>query len=127
MSVCYNPKMSDTENPNASRIKAIEDAMSAPDFWAQKDKAQALIKELQELKTEVEGGGKYDKANAIITIFSGAGGDDAEDFSGMLVRMYSSISNAAAGAMRSSTCMRTITGVIAISHLRWLAKHHTAN
>ncbi len=80
--------MTEHENPNAARIKEIEDAMSASDFWAQKDKAQALIKELQELKTEAEGGGKYDKANAIITIFSGAGGDDAEDFSGMLVRMY---------------------------------------
>ena len=82
------PSMTEHENPNAARIKEIEDAMSASDFWAEKDKAQALIKELQELKTEVEGGGKYDKANAIITIFSGAGGDDAEDFSGMLVRMY---------------------------------------
>lgn len=80
--------MSENKNPNAARIKEIEDAMSASDFWAQKDKAQALIKELQDLKTEAEGGGKYDKANAIITIFSGAGGDDAEDFSGMLVRMY---------------------------------------
>ncbi len=80
--------MTEQENPNAARIKEIEDAMSASDFWVHKDKAQALIKELQELKTEVEGGGKYDKANAIITIFSGAGGDDAEDFSGMLVRMY---------------------------------------
>ena len=60
----------------------------ASDFWANKDHAQALIKELQELKTVAEGGGKYDKANAIITIFSGAGGDDSEDFSAMLVRMY---------------------------------------
>ena len=66
--------MSEHENPNATRIKEIEDAMGASDFWAQKDKAQALIKELQELKTEAEGGGKYDKANAIITIFSGACG-----------------------------------------------------
>ena len=55
------------------RIGEIESLMATPDFWKDKDKAQALIKELQELKTVVEGGGKYDKANAIITIFSGVG------------------------------------------------------
>ena len=73
------------ENP---RILEIEMLMAAADFWTNKDKAQALIKELQELKLVAEGGGKYDKANAIITIFSGAGGDDSEDFSAMLAKMY---------------------------------------
>lgn len=80
--------MSETENPNNARIQEIENAMTAADFWANKDRAQALIKELQELKTVAEGGGKYDKANAVMTIFSGAGGDDSEDFSAMLLRMY---------------------------------------
>ena len=76
------------EHPNAIRIAEIEATMLMPDFWADKDKAQTLIKELQELKLTADGGEKYDKANAIITIFSGAGGDDSEDFSAMLVRMY---------------------------------------
>lgn len=80
--------MTEQENPNAARITEIEDAMQAPDFWTDKDKAQVLIKELQDLKTVAEGGGKYDKANAIVTIFSGAGGDDSEDFTAMLARMY---------------------------------------
>lgn len=70
------------------RIAELEAAMTAPDFWNDPQKAQARIRELQELKAELEGGGKYDAGNAIITIYSGAGGDDAEDFSAMLFVMY---------------------------------------
>lgn len=70
------------------RIAAIETAMSGGDFWNDKGAAQAMIKELQELKDSLEGLGKYDKGNAVITIFAGAGGDDAEDFVGMLFGMY---------------------------------------
>lgn len=71
-----------------NRIKEIETAINTPDFWADKAKAQMLIKELQELKVEAEGGGKYDSGDAVVTIFSGAGGDDAEDFSAILFAMY---------------------------------------
>jgi len=71
-----------------NRVREIETAMNAADFWADKAKAQALIKELQELKIEAEGGGKYDSGGAVMTIFSGAGGDDSEDFSAMLFGMY---------------------------------------
>ena len=70
------------------RITEIEALMYAPDFWNNKSEAQILIKELQELKDKKEGVGKYDKGDAILTIFAGAGGDDAEDFSGMLFHMY---------------------------------------
>lgn len=62
--------------------------MLQPDFWNDSSKAQAMIKELQELKDAAEGVGKYDRSNAIITIVAGAGGDDAEDFARMLVEMY---------------------------------------
>lgn len=70
------------------KIKELEEQMQAHDFWNDKDKAQAVIKELNKLKLEAEGGNKYDSSNAVITIFSGAGGDDAEDFSAMLFEMY---------------------------------------
>jgi peptide chain release factor 2 len=70
------------------KIAAIEADMASPDFWADKDKAQATLKEYQALKDELEGAGVYDKGHAIISILSGAGGDDAEDFSAMLLRMY---------------------------------------
>lgn len=62
--------------------------MSGVDFWNNPERAQAQIKELKELKDAMEGIGKFDKGNAIMTIFSGAGGDDAEDFSAILYRMY---------------------------------------
>ena len=70
------------------RIKQIEYEMCQPDFWSNPEKAQALIQELQDLKTEKEGGSPYDKCRAIISIYAGAGGDDAEDFASILFRMY---------------------------------------
>jgi peptide chain release factor 2 len=73
------------------RISEIETLMQGADFWADKNKAQAMVKELNDLKLEVESGGKggkYDRGDAVMTIFSGAGGDDAEDFTSILYRMY---------------------------------------
>ncbi|OGJ08694.1 hypothetical protein A3I95_01080 [Candidatus Nomurabacteria bacterium RIFCSPLOWO2_02_FULL_44_12] len=67
--------------------------MQGPDFWLDKNKAQNIIKKITELKAELEGAGKYDKGNAIITIIAGAGGDDAEDFSAMLLNMYMKYAN----------------------------------
>ena len=69
-------------------IERLEGEMTKGDFWQDKAKAQATIKKIGELKDEILGGEKYDKGNAILSILSGAGGDDAEDFSAMLLRMY---------------------------------------
>ncbi|MES2059868.1 MAG: PCRF domain-containing protein [Patescibacteria group bacterium] len=77
-----------TEEERVKKIIEIEAGMAAPDFWVDKARAQAAIKELQELKDFVPGGGKYDKGEAVMTIFAGAGGDDAEDFAAMLFEMY---------------------------------------
>jgi len=71
-----------------NRIAEIEAAMLQSDFWNDPPKAQALIKELQELKDEAAGKEKYDRNDAVITIVAGAGGDDAEDFARMLIEMY---------------------------------------
>ncbi|HEY4503586.1 MAG TPA: peptide chain release factor-like protein [Candidatus Paceibacterota bacterium] len=81
----------DNDNKKPNRIKEIETLMQSGDFWTDKVKAQDIITELKELKEEVAHGGKagkYDKGDAVMTIFSGAGGDDAEDFSAILYRMY---------------------------------------
>lgn len=69
-------------------LESLELQMQSADFWSDKDKAQGVIRRIQELKSEILGEGKYDSGNALMTIFSGAGGDDAEDFSAMLLNMY---------------------------------------
>lgn len=71
-----------------ARITEIETAMYAADFWNDKNKAQAMIRELELLKDKKEGVDAFDRGGAVLTILSGAGGDDAEDFSRMLVEMY---------------------------------------
>lgn len=71
-----------------ARIHEIEDAMNKPDFWSDKEKAQKIIAEYQELKDELSGVGKFDKGDAILNLFAGAGGLDAEDFVSMLLSMY---------------------------------------
>ena len=77
-----------TKEEIALRIREIEAAMGGSTFWSDKGSAQALIKELQDLKVEAEGGGKYEAGSAVLSIVAGAGGDDAEDFARMLYEMY---------------------------------------
>ncbi len=71
-----------------AKIAELEAQMSDAEFWTDKHRAQTVIKEIADLKAKKEGRGKYDRGNAIMTIFSGAGGDDAEDFSAILFSMY---------------------------------------
>lgn len=80
--------MAEDINDIGQEIDKLEAEMQTPDFWNDKNKAQAVLRELAELKMKKEGVGKHDKGNAILTIISGAGGDDAEDFAAMLSEMY---------------------------------------
>lgn len=72
----------------AMRIAALEAEMGRPDFWNDKESAQAVVKEYQDLKARAEGKGDHDRGDAVMTIFSGAGGLDSEDFARMLFSMY---------------------------------------
>ncbi len=83
------------------KIIEIEKEMAKPDFWKDKEKAQALIKELNNLKEQKEEDsegkprilrGKYDKGDAVLALMAGAGGDDAEDWNAILFKMYSKFS-----------------------------------
>jgi len=80
--------MADSTEEIKKEIENLEEQMAQGNFWEDKVNAQAVIKRIGELKDELLGSKKYDKGNCILSILSGAGGDDAEDFSAMLLRMY---------------------------------------
>ncbi len=65
----------------------IEALMASPDFWANKEQAQVVVQEYQDLK-EGKTGDPHDRGSATLAVLAGAGGDDAEDFAAMLRRMY---------------------------------------
>jgi len=91
--------------------------MEKDEFWLNEERANLKIKEYTELKKEIEEfeqiekefengnfgkveklleqkeistflNGKYDKLDAILEIYAGAGGKDAQDWAAMLKRMY---------------------------------------
>lgn len=69
------------------RLAEIEALMTSPDFWTDKDNAQRIVREYQALK-DGGSGDPHEDGDATLAILAGAGGDDAEDFAAMLLRMY---------------------------------------
>lgn len=53
-----------------------------------KERIKELEKKIREKELKIFLSGKYDKKNAILQIFAGAGGQDAQDWVTMLLRMY---------------------------------------
>jgi peptide chain release factor 2 len=70
------------------KLKKLEDELQKPDFWQDKEKAQAVLKEIREIKIQLASLNKYDKGDAVISIYAGAGGEDAEDWARILFEMY---------------------------------------
>ncbi len=52
------------------------------------EKAKEIEKKIKEKEIQIFLSGRYDRGNAILQIFSGAGGQDAQDWTTILFRMY---------------------------------------
>ncbi len=77
----------ETDEATRKRLEELEALMASPEFWADKNEAQARVAEYRALK----GGGSgdpHDRGDATLAVLAGAGGDDAEDFARMLRAMY---------------------------------------
>lgn len=70
---------------DAIELLDIIDDELADEFTGQ---VQAMEKTFAELKQQLMFNGKYDAGDAILRLSSGVGGDDAQDFTEMLERMY---------------------------------------
>lgn len=57
------------------------------------EKISEFEKKIKDKEPAVFLSGKYDKGNAILSIYAGAGGQDAQDWTTMLVRMYERYAN----------------------------------
>lgn len=55
---------------------------------ATEEEIESLLPEISELETLTLFSGKYDDHSAILNFYAGAGGDDAQDWTEMLLRMY---------------------------------------
>lgn len=71
-------------------LKELEKLSSQDDDLKEEvgQKLELLEKNLKKEEIKIFLSGKYDKGDATLTIYSGAGGQDAEDWAAMLLRMY---------------------------------------
>ncbi len=72
---------------DATELSSMTD-LSEGDIHSLEREIQAITKEIHGWEFQLLLGGEYDRADAILTIRSGAGGTEAQDWTEMLLRMY---------------------------------------
>lgn len=78
-------KIIEKEARDIAELQALQDESLAEEI---KDRVRILEKRIEDQETKAFLSGKYDKDSAIMEIFAGAGGTDAQDWAAMLLRMY---------------------------------------
>ena len=88
-------KLVETFEQTRSSLLDIEELLNLLEEEMDPEQFDEVLQDLEELETKIEKleteltlNGEHDSKPAVMTIRSGAGGDDATDFSEMLVRMY---------------------------------------
>lgn len=71
-----------------NRLDDLREQMNQPDFWQDKAAAQEVVAEYEKLKKQKKYVGSFDQRDAVLSVISGAGGLDADDFARMLLEMY---------------------------------------
>jgi peptide chain release factor 2 len=74
-----------TDSEDVLEMVALDDDTIKPELQAQLD---SIEKRFESLKSDLKLTGKFDDYDAILSIYAGAGGTDAQDWAGMLMRMY---------------------------------------
>ncbi|MEK7062345.1 MAG: PCRF domain-containing protein [Patescibacteria group bacterium] len=70
------------------RFEEVENGISRLEIQADENSFYETQRKFRQLEIELLFSGKYDKQSAIISIFAGAGGEDAADWANMLYSMY---------------------------------------